>query len=151
MASNICAELRAGVTTAHADATRDLAAALAAVLPDDTVLALHGDLGVGKTTFVQGLARGLGIQDPVTSPTFNLYTLHEGPRRLLHLDAYRLEHEEQVEALMLEDFLISPWIAAIEWPERIAGWLPVGTWHIDLGITDGERHTVRLRTTADRA
>ncbi|WP_221031040.1 tRNA (adenosine(37)-N6)-threonylcarbamoyltransferase complex ATPase subunit type 1 TsaE [Actomonas aquatica] len=146
MASNICAELRAGLTTSDAAATRAAAAALASELPDDTVLALHGDLGVGKTTFVQGLAAGLGIQDPVTSPTFNLYTLYEeGPRRLLHLDAYRLDNEDQVEALMLEDFLVSPWIAAIEWPERIPGWLPTNTWHLDLGITPDQRHTLRLR------
>ncbi len=145
MASNICAELRAGVTTSSAGETRELAAALATALPDDTVLALHGDLGAGKTTFVQGLAAGLGIHGPVTSPTFNLYTLYEGDRRLLHLDAYRLDREDQVEALMLEDFLVSPWIAAIEWPENIAGWFPANTWHLDLGIVDGVRHTVTLR------
>ena len=145
MASNICAELRGGVTTSNAAETRQLAAALARALPDDTVLALHGDLGVGKTTFVQGLAKGLGIHGPVTSPTFNLYSLYEGDRRLLHLDAYRLDSEDQVEALMLEDFLVSPWIAAIEWPERIAGWFPSNTWHLDLGIVAGERHTVKLR------
>ena len=59
MVSSICDRLRAGVTTASADETRELARELAAVLPVDTVLALHGTLGVGKTTFVQGLARGL--------------------------------------------------------------------------------------------
>ena len=59
-----------------------LAAELAAALPPDTTLALHGNLGVGKTTFVQGLARGLGLTEPVTSPTFNIYTVHRaaGPR-----------------------------------------------------------------------
>lgn len=146
MASNICDRLRAGVTTAAAEDSRAIAAELAAVIPADTVLALHGDLGVGKTTFVQGLAAGWDIKDPVTSPTFNLYTLHEGSRgRLLHLDAYRLENPAQVEALMLEDFLVSPWIAAIEWPERIAGWLPADAWHLDLGITPDECHTIRLR------
>lgn len=145
MASNTCVELTRGVTTANAEETRDWARRLAVDLPSDTVLALHGDLGVGKTTFVQGLARGLGIHDPVTSPTFNLYTLYEGERRLLHLDAYRLESGAQVEALMLEDFLISPWIAAIEWPERIPDWLPAGTWHLDLGITPDQHHTLKLR------
>lgn len=145
MASSICARLRTGVTTTSARAMRSLAAELARALPDDTVLALHGDLGVGKTTFVQGLANGLGVTGPVTSPTFNLYTLYPGARRLLHLDAYRLEHEAQVDALMLEDFLLSPWIAAIEWPERIPGWLPAGTWHLDLAITPAQQHTVRLR------
>lgn len=146
MASNICAELRTGLVTTRAAATRDAAVALAQSLPVDTVLALHGDLGVGKTTFVQGLAIGWGIREPVTSPTFNLYTLYEGPRgRLLHLDAYRLDHAGQVDALMLEDFLISPWIAAIEWPERIADWLPAQAWHLDLGITADEAHTIKLR------
>lgn len=146
MDSNICAELRAGVTTRSAAATRALASRLAGALPRDTVLALHGDLGVGKTTFVQGLAVGLGIAEPVTSPTFTLYTLHEGPRgRLLHLDAYRLENADQVDALMLEDFLVTPWIAAIEWPERIPDWLPENAWHLDLGITADEAHTIQLR------
>ncbi|MCC5022803.1 MAG: tRNA (adenosine(37)-N6)-threonylcarbamoyltransferase complex ATPase subunit type 1 TsaE [Candidatus Synoicihabitans palmerolidicus] len=145
MDSSICDNLRAGLTTADADATRAAAQSLASALPDDTVLALHGDLGVGKTTFVQGLALGLGIHDPVTSPTFNLYTLYQGPRSLLHLDAYRLEGAAPIDGLMLEDFLITPWIAAIEWPERIADWLPGDAWHLDLGITADQRHTIRLR------
>ncbi|MBT5901630.1 MAG: tRNA (adenosine(37)-N6)-threonylcarbamoyltransferase complex ATPase subunit type 1 TsaE [Opitutaceae bacterium] len=145
MASNICAKLREGLSTSRAEETREIAAMLAKVLPADTVLALHGDLGVGKTTFVQGLAEGLGITEPVTSPTFNLYTLHEGnPTRLLHLDAYRLESSAEVEGLMLEDFLVSPWIAAIEWPERITDWLPANTWHLELGITADENHTIKL-------
>ena len=146
MASNICAKLREGLSTSCAEDTRAIATQLAQVLPSDTVLALHGDLGVGKTTFVQGLAGGLGITEPVTSPTFNLYTLHEGnPTRLLHLDAYRLERAAEVERLMLEDFLVSPWIAAIEWPERIVDWLPANTWHLELGITADEKHTIKLQ------
>ena len=123
-----------------------LAAALAAALPPDATVALHGDLGAGKTTFVQGLARGLGITERVTSPTFNLYTLHRGPARMLvHLDAYRIESAAEVEDLLLDDFLVSPWCLAVEWPGKIAAWLPAGTMHLELGITAGERHTVRLR------
>ena len=148
MATSICARLRAGVTTASADETRALAVALAAALPPDTVLALHGTLGVGKTTFVQGLAEGLGVTEPVSSPTFNLLTLHRGGARLLaHLDAYRLEGDgvAAAESLMLDDFLVSPWCLAVEWPEKIAAWLPPGAWHLDLGIAPDGRHTVRLR------
>ncbi|HEY0945176.1 MAG TPA: tRNA (adenosine(37)-N6)-threonylcarbamoyltransferase complex ATPase subunit type 1 TsaE [Opitutaceae bacterium] len=149
MASNICARLRAGVTTASADETRALARELTAEIPPDTVLALHGNLGVGKTTFVQGLAQGFGIQDHVTSPTFTIFTLHRprapGGRMLVHLDAYRLENETQIEELMLEDFLVSPWCLAVEWPDRIAVWIPADAWHIELGITRDEHHTVRLR------
>jgi tRNA threonylcarbamoyladenosine biosynthesis protein TsaE len=133
------------VTTASAEETRALAAEFAAALPPDATLALHGDLGVGKTTFVQGLARGLGISETVTSPTFNIFTLHHGRVRLLHLDAYRLETSQQVEDLLLSDFMQSPWCLAVEWPEKIADWLPFGTLHLELGITPEERHTIRLR------
>lgn len=140
-------KLRAGVTTTSAADTQALAAAFAAVLPPDTALALHGNLGAGKTTFVQGLARGFGITEPVTSPTFNLYTIHRGPSRLLlHLDAYRLGGGREADDLLLYEFLTSPWCLAVEWPEKIAEWLPPGTLHLDLGLTEDQRHTVRLRS-----
>lgn len=136
--------LRNGVLTTSAAETRDLAAELARALPADTTIALHGNLGVGKTTFVQGLARGLGIEGPVTSPTFNIFTLHRGPTNLLHLDAYRLETAQQVEDLLLEDFMISPWCLAVEWPEKIADWLPPDTLHLTLQITSDRCHRIQL-------
>ncbi len=145
MASSIYDELRAGVTTASAAETQALAVKLAAVLPPDTTLALHGNLGVGKTTFVQGLARGFGVTDPVTSPTFTIFTLHRGTRTLIHLDAYRLERADQLDTLMLEDFLTTPYCLAVEWPEHVAAWLPPSTLHLTLGIAPDERHTLRLK------
>ena len=139
-------ELRTGRTTASAAETQSIARQLAARLPADITLALHGNLGVGKTTFVQGLAHGFGIQEPVTSPTFNIYTVHRGAARtLLHLDAYRLENARQAEDLLLEDFLVTPWCLAIEWPERIAAWIPLNAFHLELGIDAHEHHTIRLR------
>ena len=146
MATSIFDKLRAGVTTASAAATQALAVELAAALPPDATLALHGNLGVGKTTFVQGLARGFGITDAVTSPTFTIYNVHRGPGTMLvHLDAYRLENPAQIEDLLLEDFLVPPWCLAVEWPEKIAAWIPPGTLHLDLGIAADERHTLKLR------
>ena len=142
---NVLDELRAGVVTASAADCRDLAARLAAALPPDSTLALHGNLGVGKTTFVQGLARGFGIRETVTSPTFNIFTLHRGPVNLLHLDAYRLDQPGQVADLLLEDFMVTPWCLAVEWPENIAAWLPPDTLHLDLAIAPDTRHSVRLR------
>jgi len=143
---SIFAKLREGVITSSAAETHELARELALALPPDTTLALHGDLGVGKTTFVQGLARGFDIPEAVTSPTFNIFTLHRGRRTLVHLDAYRLENAPQIDSLMLEDFLTSPWCLAVEWPEKIAAWIPAGALHLDLGITRDERHTIRLRS-----
>ncbi len=146
---DIVAELRRGVTTASADETRELAAALARTLPPEAVLALHGDLGVGKTTFVQGLARGLGIEEPVSSPTFNVCRFYRAPgpngRSLAHLDAYRLDGPRQAEALLVHDFLREPWCIAVEWPGRIAPWLPPDAWHLDLATSPDRRHSVRLR------
>jgi tRNA threonylcarbamoyladenosine biosynthesis protein TsaE len=144
MATNISARLRAGVSTASAEETRALAAELAATLPPDTTVALHGNLGVGKTTFVQGLARGLKVTEAVTSPTFNIFTVHRGAVNLVHLDAYRLQTAREVEDLLLADFLVSPWCLAVEWPEKIADWLPADAVHLELGITPDEKHTVRL-------
>lgn len=146
MDSSIYDRLRAGITTASAEETKRLAAELAVALPPDATLALHGNLGVGKTTFVQGLATGFGVTDAVTSPTFTIFTLHRGPRRtLLHLDAYRLQSAAQLDDLMLGDFLLSPFCLAIEWPENVAAWLPPETTHLELGIADDQRHTIRLR------
>ena len=138
-------QLRAGVATGSPEESRAWAGRLAAALPANSTLALHGNLGVGKTTFVQGLAEGLGIREPVTSPTFNIFTLHRGPTNLLHLDAYRLDDARQVEDLLLEDFMVEPWCLAVEWPERVSAWLPPGALHLDLGITGDDRHTIRVR------
>lgn len=143
---SIIDQLRQGVTTDSAEQTRALAAELAAALPRDTTLALHGDLGVGKTTFVQGLAQGLGVREHVTSPTFAIYSVYRGTAcSLVHLDAYRLEKDAQLDALLLEEFLVSPWCLAVEWPEKTGAWLPAGAWHLTLSIVDGDRHRVVLR------
>jgi len=142
----ILERLRHGITTVAAEETRGLAAELAAVLPPDTTLALHGDMGVGKTTFVQGLAQGLGVREHVTSPTFAIYTAYRGAgRTLVHLDAWRLENENQVESLLLEEFLVSPWVLAVEWPEKTGAWLSATALHLTLSIVEGDRHRIVLR------
>jgi tRNA threonylcarbamoyladenosine biosynthesis protein TsaE len=143
---SILEKLRAGVTTDSASETRMLAAELATALPPDTTLALHGDMGVGKTTFVQGLAQGFGVKEQVTSPTFAIYSVYQGSRtKLVHLDAYRLENERQLEELLLEEFLTSPWCLAVEWPEKTGAWLPEQAWHLTLSIVDGDKHRMQLR------
>lgn len=146
MDSSIFTELRAGVVTASAAETQAFAARLAAALPPGSVLALHGDLGAGKTTFVQGLARGLGIQESVTSPTFAILALHRGDEKtLVHVDAYRIDGGRALEDLMIDDFLNPPWWVAIEWPEKVADWLPAFALHLELGHAPDRRHTLRLR------
>jgi len=95
-----------------------------------TIVALQGDLGAGKTTFVQALARELGITDTVQSPTYvlmKLYPISWGQfKQFVHIDAYRLDAKEEFGALQPETFLSDPAsLVCIEWPERVEGALPV--------------------------
>ena len=146
---SISSRLAQGIVTHSADEARTVAEEFARTLKADSVLALHGNLGVGKTTFVQGLARGLGVHESVTSPTFNIFTLHRGTVfTLVHLDAYRLESGQQIEALMLDDFLTSPYCLAVEWPERIAAWLPTDAIHLDLSIVEAGIHRIQVRPSS---
>ena len=144
MATNIWQELEQGALATSTEAMHALARRLGGALPPEATLALSGDLGVGKTTFVQGLAEAFGIRERVTSPTFTLYNIHRGSRTLVHLDAYRLESPDQVEDLLLEDFLVAPYCLAVEWPERIAGWLPPETFALKLSIESPGHHRVQL-------
>jgi tRNA threonylcarbamoyladenosine biosynthesis protein TsaE len=141
---NLLQQLRQGVVSKSADETEQIARAFAALIPENHLLALHGDLGAGKTTFIRGLARAWNIEEPVTSPTFNLYTLYQGTRQLVHLDAYRLGSGADLDALMIDDFLTPPWCFAIEWPERIADSLPDDAWHLYLDIDATTAHRIRL-------
>jgi tRNA threonylcarbamoyladenosine biosynthesis protein TsaE len=86
------------------------------------VIGLCGDLGAGKTQFVKGLARGLGISARVQSPTFALVNIYAGGRlTLFHLDLYRLDTPEQVAAAGLEEYLQPAGVAVVEWAERWVG------------------------------
>jgi len=138
---SILDELRSGCLAATEDATRQLAERLAAALPVDCTLALSGDLGAGKTTFVKGLAATWDVVEAITSPSFAVCNLHRGRRLLAHIDAYRLDGPAGWDSLMVEDFLVSPWCLAVEWPERIESILPKDTIWIDFTITaNGARH-----------
>lgn len=143
--SRLIDQLLLGIHSQSAEQTEALAKAFAAEIPEDTILAFHGDLGAGKTTFIRGLARGWNISEPVTSPTFNLYTIYRGTRQLIHLDAYRLNSGSDLDSLMIEDFLKSPWCFAVEWPEHIADTLPEDTWHLHLDILPDQQHSIRLQ------
>lgn len=105
-----------------ADQTRDFAKNYAATLRGGDVLLLDGEMGAGKTVFVQGLAAGLGISETPTSPTYAYMNDYDG--RLFHYDCYRIETPEQAERLGLADYFDMGGVCVIEWWQNIAPLLP---------------------------
>lgn len=145
MDMSIFDELRAGVSTSLPEEMEALGTRLGTALPDNCLLALHGDLGAGKTTLVKGLARALGVTATVTSPTFNIYTVYSGQRQLLHIDAYRLQSADEIESLCIEEFLRPPFILAVEWPGHIRSFMEdLPRFELSLSIDAGHHHHVVL-------
>lgn len=143
--------------TPDAAATGHMGAALGRVLPPGTVVLLRGGLGAGKTTFVQGIARGLGIQDVIASPTFVLvrsYTATASPehagRRLVHADLYRLRGQADAADLGLDEDLAGGAIVAVEWPERAPGLWPADALDVAMGAVPASAGaTVSSATLSD--
>jgi len=104
--------------------TRRLGARLAELLAPGDVVLLGGNLGAGKTVFAQGVAEGLGIKEPVTSPTFTLIHEYEGRLPLFHVDLYRIGGDAEASDLGLEEYLYGDGVTLIEWAERASGLVP---------------------------
>lgn len=142
---NILDELREGITTSSAEETEAVGARLAQGVAENTAIALSGDLGAGKTTLARGIARGLGIQSAVTSPTYTIYTTYQGDRQLVHMDAYRLTNAHELDSLSLEDFLRPPWLIVVEWPEHVPGFFEdKPTLRLGISILPDHSHRIRL-------
>ena len=122
--------------------TEELGRRLAAVLTPGSVVAYTGDLGAGKTAFTRGLARGLGIEGGVTSPTFTIVNEYEGRRMpLFHFDMYRLGGEEELFDIGWDDYLARGGVCAVEWSENVAGALEGDAVRVDIrrGAHDQQR------------
>lgn len=127
----------AQITTKSVKETEKFAQQFANKLSGGEVLLLKGDLGAGKTHFVKGLAKGLGIKDVVTSPTFALHNEYHGRLTLNHFDFYRIENSEEVEMTGLNElFYDKNAVSAIEWSERIPELLPTGCITVQIDKTD---------------
>ena len=113
--------------------TETLGAALAAKLGPGTVIAYRGDLGAGKTAFTRGLARGLGCDEMVTSPTYTIVNEYLGGRLpLFHFDMYRLASSDDLWDIGWEDYLERGGVCAVEWSENVADAMPEGTVYVTI-------------------
>jgi len=133
--------------TSSQSATHAAGESLAPLLQKGDVLLLSGDLGAGKTQLVKGIACGLGIREPVTSPTFNILLVHQGRMPLYHVDLYRLDRAEQLEDIDFFGTLEAGGVAAVEWGDRFGEVEDTGTLSVAIRI---ESDTERLLEVAPR-
>jgi len=135
------------VITSSEEETEQLAAELANRLPLGSMVALHGNLGCGKTVFARGFARALGIDDYVTSPTFTIvqeYYFGEDSR-FYHLDLYRISNSDDAIAFGIDEFLLDPEAyCLLEWPVRIKDLWTKQTVHVYFEHVDEEHRSIRI-------
>jgi tRNA threonylcarbamoyladenosine biosynthesis protein TsaE len=130
--------------------TRMWARRLATLLTGGELIALTGDLGVGKTCFVKGLARGLDLaEDQVLSPTFTMIQEHRGRLALFHIDLYRLEHVA-LDDLGLREYLFSDGVAAVEWFERLREARDLDRLSITIAFAGATGRRIEFAATGDR-
>jgi tRNA threonylcarbamoyladenosine biosynthesis protein TsaE len=129
------------IRTDSPEATRAVAAALGELLVAGDVVLLVGDLGVGKTAFTQGLARGLGVDEPVTSPTFTIVQEYAGRLPLAHVDVYRLDRVQDLYDLGFDEMVDGDGVTVVEWGDLVEQTVPAEhvVVRIDPGAAESER------------
>lgn len=133
----------------HVDEMRALGRRLGAVSSPDTVIALSGDLGAGKTVVAQGMGEGLGVTSVVASPTFVLVALHESGRLpFVHADLYRLGDADEALAIGLPELLAGGAVAAVEWADRFPEVLPADRLDVHIALVSGEPEARVVTLTA---
>lgn len=119
------------------EGTCALAERFAKLLQPGEVVALHGDLGAGKTAFVQALGRALGVKKPMTSPTFVISLEYATERFLLvHMDLYRLSGPDELLDIGYNEAIESGAVVCVEWPSRAEELIPENAWHVTFSLTD---------------
>ena len=133
------------------DGLMGVAEKLASVLPESGVLAVHGEMGVGKTTLVKDLCKVLGVEDEVSSPTFGLVNIYKAGERVInHIDLYRLKNAEEAETAGVFELFYSDALTIVEWPERIADELPEKLMLLKIDLCEKFNHDSSRRLVLSR-
>ena len=135
--------MRVEVRTTSAEETREVGEAVASLLRPRDAVVLTGELGAGKTTFAQGVARGLGIEEQVSSPTFTLIKEYSGILDLAHVDVYRLDRVQDVVDLGLEELGGGDDVLLVEWGDTIEELLPDDRLRVELTTDEAPGEDVR--------
>ncbi len=127
---------------------KEIAARFWQTIPDATVIAFHGNMGAGKTTFIHALCDVKGVKDTVGSPTFSIineyYFNGDNAGKIFHIDLYRLKNEEEAIQAGVEDCLYSDHICLVEWPDNAPGIFPVNTAHVYIDMVDSSLRKIRI-------
>ena len=119
--------------------TENIAKVIAKELTAGDVICLRGDLGVGKTAFVQGLVKALGVEEPISSPTFTIINCYNGNMPIYHFDVYRIDDCDEMYEIGYEEYVYGDGISVIEWPDKIKEILPEKRYDITIS-KDYEKH-----------
>lgn len=138
------------VSTRGPDETRALARAVAQAVEPGALIALEGDLGAGKTTFVQGFAEALEAQEPVASPTFVLLRVYRGRLPIYHFDAYRLEGVHELDDIGAEEYFWGDGVSLVEWADRIAEALPGDRMRVHIEHVGENERRLRIDASGPR-
>ena len=130
--------------TSSAGETEALGERLAAELRPGDVVLVSGELGAGKTTLIRGAARGLGVTEPVTSPTFTIGHTYSGRVPVSHLDLYRLAELDQEDPALLDDYVTPDAVSFIEWPTAAEPWLERVTRRIEIRHAGGDQREIEF-------
>ena len=133
--------------TENAERTREVGQALASLLQPRDTMVLTGDLGAGKTTLVQGIGRGLGVEDHVASPTFTLVREYSGRLDVAHVDVYRLERVQDVVDLALDELGGPERVLLVEWGDAVSDLLPEDRLRVELTTAGTDADTRRIVIT----
>jgi tRNA threonylcarbamoyladenosine biosynthesis protein TsaE len=136
------------VTSNNSQETEKLGFEFASKIISGDIICLYGDLGSGKTTFVQGLASGLGISERIISPTFVIVRQHslENNKTFYHIDLYRLENESELQNIGLSDiFSDKNTIVLVEWAERLGKYLPEKRWDIRFQHLEKDKRQISIQ------
>jgi len=130
--------------TRDAEETKEAGLRLGSTLTAGDVIALCGPLGAGKTVFTQGVAESLGIEEPVTSPTFTLISEYYGRMPMYHMDLYRLGTPEELAWLGVEEMMDGEGVSLLEWSEKAGDELPDRTIRVDIRINSDGGRTIAI-------
>ena len=138
------------IVTRAPEETRELGRHVGALAQAGDVYLLSGNLGAGKTCFTQGIARGLGIEDYVMSPSFVILREHQGRLQLYHIDLYRLEGVAETADLGLDDYLFGQGVCVVEWAERARSVLPAEHLAVNIEYAGDEERCFQIEAKGPR-